>query len=361
MNFDSARVTDREIGILARLLPILSLIIPLTILYYQYPSSFEMMWKGRTFLLFFIWLISLETILNWEKFQANKISKIKSLRTFLFIISLALPTIYVVAANYGGINNALLDLAARNNVYPDSVQWVPLFTEYLVLAVLFTLTISLEYGVSKLTEFSISIAFQGAIGLIYTIDTLYPYGRFTPFQMLVPTTATLAARVLNIMGYETLRFFMLNIPEYGPMPYLQVGNSQGTAGFSIAWPCSGVESLIIYTVTIMLFLKSTAFSWKRRILYFSIGAVVTYMINIFRVAMIYVIQINEGDLARERFHDFYGQLYAITWIISYPLILIGSQILWQKIQSSKLHRKEFPDESKITKVNEPQPSQPSLA
>src|SRR3972149_5507131 len=171
MNFDSARVTDREIGILARLLPILSLIIPLTILYYQYPSSFEMMWKGRTFLLFFIWLISLATILNWEKFQANKISKIKSLRTFLFIISLALPTIYVVAANYGGINNALLDLAARNNVYPDSVQWVPLFTEDLVLAVLFTLTISLEYGVSKLTEFSISIAFQGAIGLIYTIDT----------------------------------------------------------------------------------------------------------------------------------------------------------------------------------------------
>jgi exosortase/archaeosortase family protein len=363
MNFDVTRLNDRRLGILARLLPIFSLITPLVILYYLDSESFEMMWKGRTFLIFFVWLIALETILNWEKLERRKIGKTRPLRTILFAVSLVLPTIYVVAANYGGINSALQDLAVKNNIYSESVQWVPLFTEYLMLLVLFTLTILLEYGVPRLTEFSISIGFQGAIGLIYTIDTLYPFGRFTPFQMLVPTTATLAAKFLNLMGYATL-MFPLNDSIHGSMTQLVILNTppgKNPAAFAIAWPCSGVESLIIYTVTILLFLKSMPISWKQKIAYFTIGAAITYLINIFRIVMIYLLALDYGRDATEvtEFHNYYGQLYSITWIISYPLILIGSQILWQKIQSSKMRRKDFADVGKITKASESQSSQPS--
>jgi len=328
---DILQKTKRGASILVKLLPILSFIIPFVLLYSLYPESFEMTWKGRTFHLFFLWLISLETILNWEKLQTSRIGKIRSIRTVVFITALVLPTIYVIAANYWGLNSMLSDLARKNMVYIESVRWVPLFAEYLVFTVLYALIVLLEYGMSRLPDFSLSMTFLGLIGLVYTIDTLYPFERFTPFQIFVPTTATLAANILNLMGYQT-RFLP---PQILGVPLLEAENSKGSASFNIAWPCSGVESLLIYTVTILLFLKNTAISWRHRIVYFIIGAFVTYFINILRVATIFVIQINEGDLARQRFHDYYGQLYSITWIIFYPLIIIGSQTLWRKIRNRK--------------------------
>lgn len=320
---DIVQKVKKNTHILIKLSPILSFIVPFLILYFLYPNSFEATWKGRTYYLFFLWLVSLEITLGWEELQTDKVDKLRSIRTFAFIIALLLPTIYVVAANYCGLNAIIADLAKQNNI--SWIDWILISTEYLVFAVLFCLIILLEYGINGLMDFSISTFFLGTIGVIYTIDNLCPYGRFTPFQIFVPTTAKLAANVLNLMGYQT-RFLAL----VEGMPDLVAWNSYGVARFQIAWPCSGVESLLIYTVTILLFLKKTAIPWKHRIVYFIIGAIVTYFINILRIVTIFIIEINRGDVWA--FHDYYGQLYSITWIISYPLIIIGSRALWSKIR-----------------------------
>jgi thaumarchaeosortase len=320
------QIAKRSINILIKVLPILSFTIPLLILYSLYPKSFEATWTGRTFYIFFLWLASLEIVLNWEKLQTNKMNKLRSIRTVVFIIALLLPTIYVVTANYYGLNALIVDLAGKNKV--PGADWTPLSTEYLVFAVLFAIIILQAYGIGGLMDFSISVLFLGIIGLTYTINYLYPYGRFSPLQILVPTTASLAANVLNLMGYRTS---WLGIND--GMPAFIAWDSQGRSSpsFAIAWPCAGVESLLIYSVTILLFLKKTPIPWKHRIVYFIIGAVVTYFINILRIVAIFVISINKGDWLT--FHDFYAQLYSITWIISYPLIIIGSRALWRKIST----------------------------
>src|SRR5208283_5886325 len=69
---------------IVKLLPLLAFAVPLALLFLLNPAdpylqvspqaSFQLMWKGRTFELFFIWLIALEFILNWEIFK-SKISK----------------------------------------------------------------------------------------------------------------------------------------------------------------------------------------------------------------------------------------------------------------------------------------------
>lgn len=253
----------------------------------------------------------------------------KSARIIAFIITLLNPTIYVIIANFLGVNSAILDMARRYNIQSPWAEVMPLSIEYLVFAVFFALIMLLEYGTNGLRDFSISTLFLGIIGVIYAIDNVYSAG-FTPFQILVPATAMLAANVLNLMGYQTL---WLGVKE--GMPTFIAWDSQGRLSrpFSIAWPCSGVESLLIYTVTILLFLKKTAIPRKHRIIYFIIGAIVTYFINILRIVTIFVISINDGDYMR--FHDYYGQLYSITWIISYPLIIIGSRALWSKVRNWK--------------------------
>lgn len=317
--------------ILVKLLPIFSFIVPFLVLYFLYPNSFEPTWTGtwenRIYYLFFLWLFSLETILNWEELQARKCD-LKPMKTIVFIIVLVLPTIYVIIANYFGLNALITTSARHYNIRPAWAELMPLSTEYLVFAVLFALIIILQQGSSGLKDYSISTFFLVLIGVIYTINNTYPMGQFTPFQIAVPTTAMLAANVLNLMGYQT------SLNTRTAMPILSASNSQNSFAAAIDWPCSGVESLLIYTVTILLFLKKSAIPLKHKTIYFVIGAVITYVINILRIVAIYVIAINKGDWGM--FHDYYAQLYSITWIISYPLIIIGSRALWRKIKRKKI-------------------------
>ena len=121
------------------------------------------------------------------------------------------------------------------------------------------------------------------------------------------------------------------------MPTLQVTGALGTAKFAIAWPCAGIESLIIFTAVALLFLKRMNISWKAKIGYFAFGAAVTYFINVMRIAAIFTIGMQYGVDSRQvqDFHYYYGPLYAMAWIVSFPVIILASQIAWRKIKVKK--------------------------
>jgi len=325
-------------GLVKRLLPFLAFTIPIALLYALFPKSFEGdptwegTWQGRFFYIFFLWLVILETILSWEDLEKSKISKVGSIRTATLIVTVILPTVYVVAANFLGVNTIIVNLAKQQGIHWSNL--IPLVTEYFVFAILFNVIILLMYGKRGIKVLSISAFFLVIIGMLYMVDDVYPYGRFTPFQLIVPTTAHLAASVLNYMGYHTL---WLGNPSDMPTYAAWDSNGHYSRAFSIAWPCAGVESLLIYTVTILLFLKRSAIPRWHKAVYFIVGAVVTYFINVLRIVSIYVVSINQGDWMR--FHNIYGPLYSISWIISYPLIIIGSQLLLGRIKSRRRERK----------------------
>jgi exosortase/archaeosortase family protein len=266
------------------------------------------------------------------------------MRTVLFAIALSLPTVYVVAANYCRINTIITDLTSR---YVSSFTYlpqgqraviasqVPISFEYLVFAAFFCLMILLAYGIKTLADFSLSITFAGIIGLLFTLDQLYPE-KLTPLLIFVPVTSMLAAKVLTLMGYQTSLYFTTS------MPLLIATNQHGQSfAAEIDWSCAGVESLLIYTVMILLFLRKTIIAWRYRVIYFVIGAAVTYFINALRIAYLFVLGIEYGNLSPvwQSFHNYYAMLYSITWIVSYPLIIIGSRALWGKIRYQKAHAK----------------------
>jgi len=79
-------------------------------------------------------------------------------------------------------------------------------------------------------------------------------------------------------------------------------------------------------------LKKANIPWFHKIVYFTIGAIVAYFINILRIVTIFLIGLNKGDVWA--FHDYYAQLYSALWIVSYPLIIIGRRILWSKYEEA---------------------------
>jgi thaumarchaeosortase len=328
-----------------KILPLIAFAIPFALLYFLNPiepssngsvqvfaqSSFELMWKGRTFQLFFIWLVGLEFILSWETIQ-SKINLQNKARLLLFVITLLLPAFYVILEYYFGLNNAIVNLSAQNRV--TWVESMPLAIEYLIFSLLFCGNILISFGKKGLAGFALPALFAGLVGVLYTIDNVFPYGQFTPFQLLVPTTATLASGVLGFIGYTSIP----GIEVGTGMPTLQVTSALGTAKFAIAWPCAGIESLLIFTAVAFIFLKRMNISWKAKIGFFAFGALITYFINVLRIATIFTIGVQYGVNSSQvqSFHFYYGPLYAMTWIISYPLLILASQGLWRKIKTEKL-------------------------
>ena len=331
------QVIKEHSSLLMKVLPLIAFAVPFLWLYFWDAASFELMWKGRTFQLFFIWLVGLELILGWENFQTTKLKKLVSARTFAFIAALVLPTIYVAASFSWGLNAAIENWSVQNGV--TWANSMPLSTEYLVFTVLFCLIVFLQWGFKGLKDFSVPAFFLAIVGVLYTIDNVFPYGQFTPFQILVPTTTALAAAILNLMGYTTSISYGQNSIEGGNMPFLTATNPSNpaiSAHFAIAWPCAGIESFLIFTVVTLLFLKRMPISWKAKIGYFAVGAAVTYVINALRIVNIFILGMNYGETSSEvqLFHFYYGPLYAVAWIVSYPLIIMGSQTLWHHIKNS---------------------------
>lgn len=295
---------------------------------------FDYTWKGRLFLLFFLWLFVLESSLNWEN-QSKKDLEIKPRSHFkilaIFICAI-IPLIYVFSVNFLGLDQTVINLGDmlrgeywRTHFgdwqYILRAAW-PLSFEYLVFTVSFLATILLAYGKDGLKKFGITLAFIAGISVIYLIDTIYPYGVFKPLQLLALPTAACAAVLLDILGYAfTLSFS----PGLDSMPIIRTRAQGHTASIGIAWPCAGVHSLFLYTLIILLLFKKSNISSFRKLLYFIVGAIGTYLVNVLRIIAYFHIRVNEGLTAAQTFHDVYGELLFIVWILLYILLIICIQ------------------------------------
>ncbi len=316
------------------LLPLIAFLVPMVWLYFLDSASFESMWKGRTFQLFFVWLIALELILGWENFKETKISKIRSPRAIALIIAMILPTVYVWAAYFLDLNTAITNWSFANGLLGDWARAMPISLEYMAFAAFFIAIVFLAFGKKGIINYGIPAFFMAMVGTIYIIDNVFPYGNFTLFQAFVPTAAQTAAAVFNLMGYSTIMTEQTDM-VHGTMPILTVSGPAGSTQFGIAWPCAGIESFLIYTVVVLLFLKRMPISWKAKIGYFAIGAIVTYFINIARIVTIFLIGMQYGaaSVQVDLFHKYYGPLYSITWIIAYPMLIFVSQSLWRRYKN----------------------------
>ncbi|MCZ2809291.1 MAG: exosortase/archaeosortase family protein, partial [Candidatus Bathyarchaeota archaeon] len=63
----------------------------------------------------------------------------------------------------------------------------------------------------------------------------------------------------------------------------------------------------------------------RKLLYFIVGAIGTYLVNVLRIITYFFIRINSGLTAAQTFHDVYGELLFVTWILLYILLIVCIQ------------------------------------
>jgi exosortase/archaeosortase family protein len=296
--------------------------------YFNESFLFELTWKGRMFLLVFLWIMLIESAMDWKQFVDEKPEN-----RYIIIASLVcalIPTFYVLATNFFGLDLTVLQIGhdagilsftSTNEPWDFLHLYWPVSCEYIVFAVFFISAALLAYKTKGLKTLSISFALLGGIGVAYMFDTVYPFGVFEPLQAFALPTAAVAAALFDLLGY-TVR---LAFPAYGfdySLPSLTVTVGGETASVAIAWACAGVQSLLLYVVIILVFFKKADISAFRKLAYFIIGLFGTFFVNVLRVFSIVLIMLNSGSEAGMTFHNTYGEMYSVIWILLF-IMLIG--------------------------------------
>ena len=102
----------------------------------------------------------------------------------------------------------------------------------------------------------------------------------------------------------------------------------------VYWPSAGIQSLIIYTGMILLFIKDTSFAMLRKVSYFTVGAAGTFMVNILRIVSILLIGLRIGRLEANIFHDYFGEFFFIAWMIIYLVLIVYGHTILNRIRQS---------------------------
>jgi thaumarchaeosortase len=296
--------------------------------YFNQTFSFDVTWKGRMFYLFFAWFLILETAIGWQKIVDKRLTK-----RSLIIASLAcalIPTVYVLATNFLGLDLAILKIGHSigvPSVYSNNdpsdflhLQW-PLSVEYLVFFIFFLAAILIAYRPRGLKIFSISYALLGAMAVAYMLDTIYPFGVFRPLQEMALPTAATAAALFDLLGYRVMLSYPVHTGD-SLMPGLAVGMGDKGTSVAISWACAGVYSLLLYVLIILLFFKRTNISGFRKLFYFVIGLFGTFFANVLRIYAIVIINLQQGHDAGMIFHNTYGELFGFTWIFAFIILVV---------------------------------------
>lgn len=324
-----------------------SFVMMMLIVYVIDPSSFLLTWKGRAFYLFFLWLFALEFILGSRNSKSRISLRTDVARIILGFFALMIPTIYVLEFYLFGLNNTIVQLGeflgAGQGLNLNFVRdFFPISFEYIIVAVSIFVGVLLLLDFEGIKQFSISISLLGMIGVFYMIDTFRPYQTAVipnflspalpqsgfPIQSFVPFISSIVAFFTQKLGYAV----QMVVLRDGAVQML-VNNS---FGFVIYWPCAGVYSLFIYTFVILLFLKNSPMSLRGKMGCFIVGVVGTFFVNILRIVAIISITVNLGDATGQYFHNYYGELFFLVWIVVFlfALILVQRFLIRRKQSSS---------------------------
>jgi thaumarchaeosortase len=127
------------------------------------------------------------------------------------------------------------------------------------------------------------------------------------------------------MGYDT----SVN-PLGGKIPIPSVllqGNRLYLWGFRgpmtlvIYWPSSGVVSMIVYSLVILVLMVKLEAPRRRKFVYAVVGAAGTYFVNVIRITSI-VLYVTYISLDVEAFHQSIGEILFICWIFIYLLLVL---------------------------------------
>lgn len=322
---------------------------PILVLFTLAPGTFELSWAGfgklgRGGLFFVLFFLAFELY----DFRKNAPIRLNGAHRVAVIILVALATVYFGGVGLGGgftnfIYSVGKNLGAAGEV---SNSWL-MATDFLVLTLyILALTVTL-FGVRALRSVATPIVFSAGMLVFYSLDAFLPYGSIGPLQFW-------ANFIVAAVGLLSRGF---GLPIYGSSNTLTIVGTRGFFKLVVYWPSVGVQSMLIYSLVMVLLAAKLDSPTRRKLIYATVGVAGTVFLNVLRIFLIayygYAYATTGQDL--DAFHNSIGEILFPIWIVVFLGIVLNVE---GRLMDRERGRSMEKPTSPVTSPYGPNPSRP---
>jgi thaumarchaeosortase len=299
----------------ADLLLILSAI-PVLLLFALAPDTFELSWAGfgklgRGGLFIVLFFLAFEL---WD-FRKNAKPRLDRPHIIVTVIILALGLFYFGAAGAATWFTDLIYsvgkiLGASGEV---SNSWL-MATDYSAMTLyLIALSIVL-FSVRAIRAVITPIVLSVGMVVFYSLDAFFPYGSIGPLQFWANFIVAAVGALSKVFG----------LPIYGFSNLLTINGTHGFFRLAVFWPSVGVQSMLIYSLVMVLLAAKLDSPRLRKVIYAAIGVIGTIFLNVVRIFIIayygYAYAYTGQQL--DAFHNSIGEVLFPIWIVAFLAIVL---------------------------------------
>ncbi|MEM2856578.1 MAG: thaumarchaeosortase [Candidatus Nitrosocaldaceae archaeon] len=286
-------------------LVILLLISPILYTLIIAPETFNMSWnEGRGGFLFALAFIIAELIGLKHNIERN--------RLYLTLPFLLLTIAYFTSLDYG-FRDYIKNSASNYNIHlVDSWVWM---WDFIILAIFMVSSLSIIFGSKWIRIAPASPIYLIGSAIILSLDAFFPYDTLGPLQFIVPYVLKIDEWIINTLDLGD---------AHARSNILVLNGEKGSMALQVFWPSAGVHSMIIYTLVMLAFLLRMNIARKSKLIYFVIGAVGTFTVNMIRIfaLSLFVLKISANPVAFEEFHSVAGEIMFLPWLAVYLLLVM---------------------------------------
>jgi thaumarchaeosortase len=293
---------------------------PIVLLFLVAPESFAWFWPGmgnlgRGGFLFVLFFLAFE-LMDYRKTASPHLSRNRKL---------AIAAVFLVGLAYFGaiaLFKPLTDWiywvgrimgAKGDEINPNSVSWL-MATDYMALTLYMVGLAVAFFGRRAVPKIITAIVICAGMVIFFLLDALFPYRELWWLQVWAEFIVAAVIFLASVSGQ----------PIFGYGNNITILGKYGTWRLQVFWPSVGVESMLIFSLVMIVFAVKLSAPAKRKMIYAVVGAVGTVFLNVVRIFVIsyYGVCCATSSEGLDAFHNMIGQLLYPVWIIAYLYIVL---------------------------------------
>ena len=290
--------------------------VPIIFLFIIAPQTFELSWAGfgklgRGGLFFVLFFLGFDLL----DFKKGKIQWTTS-RKVAAAVTVAAATIYFVEVGLGQqVTNFIYSIGRSLGVSGDVSNSFLMATDYIAVSIYLTILTTVLFSLRTIRRVITPIVFSLGMLVFYILDAFFPYGSLGPLQFWANFIVAGVSLLAKLFG----------LPIYGFTNHLTIEGLHGYYRLVVYWPSVGVQSILIYSVVMIVIAAKLQAPLLRKVIYATVGIAGTILLNVLRIFTIsyygYVYATSGQQL--DAFHNAIGEVLFPIWIVVFLVLILA--------------------------------------
>ncbi|HKM50892.1 MAG TPA: exosortase/archaeosortase family protein, partial [Candidatus Bathyarchaeia archaeon] len=170
------------------------------------------------------------------------------------------------------------------------------------------------FGLGMIRRVINPIVFASGMLVFYLLDAFFPYGSLGPLQFWADFIVAGVAVLSKLFG----------LPIDGFTNHLNISGVHGYFRLVVYWPSVGVQSILIYSVVMVVIAAKLQAPRMRKLIYALVGISGTILLNVVRIFSIayYGYAYATTGQQLDAFHNAIGEILFPIWIVVFLMLII---------------------------------------